>query len=87
MDNRARERVFARVEGFSRRASQLGAVALTGGPVSVLSGSRYALLALIVFPVLVAVAVISAIWTRDAERRKAALDVLDRLLRWKGGRS
>jgi hypothetical protein len=32
---------------------------------------------------LVAVVVLTAVWSGDKERRKAALDVLDRLLRWR----
>lgn len=86
MNNRLRERVFARVKGFPCRAPQLGALALVSGPDSKVVNSPYVLVALALFLALVAIAVLSAIWSTDPERRKAALDVLDRLLRWKWGR-
>jgi hypothetical protein len=86
VNNRLRERVFARVEGCSVRAYHLGALATASGPASQVAGRPYVLIGLVLFLVLVAVAVLSAIWSKDPARRKDALDVLDRLLRWKGGR-
>ena len=32
---------------------------------------------------LLAAVVLTAIWSRDKDRRKAALDVLDRMIRWR----
>jgi hypothetical protein len=51
------------------------------------AGGSTLLSAVVLSAVLVIVFVVwAAIWSRDPERRKNALDVLDRLLRWKGGR-
>lgn len=85
VNNRLRERVFAREKGSPCRAYQLGALALASGPVSDVTGSPYVLLGLALLLALVTgLVIVPAIWSRRAARRKAALDVLDRLLRWKG---
>jgi hypothetical protein len=47
-----------------------------------LSGQDVFVIVLLVLA-LVAVVVLTAVWSGDKERRKAALDVLDRIMRWR----
>jgi hypothetical protein len=57
------------------------AIELSGGVwrKRVLPVGKIALLAL----ALVAAVALTAVWTGDRNRRKAALDVLDRIIRWR----
>ena len=83
VNNRLRERILAREEGSPSR--HIGALTLVSGPVSQVAGRPYVLIGLAVFLVLVVgLVVFPAVWSSKPARRKAALAVLDRLLRWKG---
>lgn len=66
-----------------RRQFQISALPQVGNVVSrSLSGQDMFVIALLVL-VLVAAVVLTAVWSGDKDRRQAALDVLDRIIRWR----
>jgi hypothetical protein len=84
VNNRLRERLSAREEGSPSRVYRFGSLALASGPVSLVALRPYALAGLAVLLALVVLlVVVPAVWSGKPARRKAALAVLDRLLRWK----
>ncbi len=83
MVRRVRGRIFASRAGYPRRVLSISSLALVGWNGA--SGERYGLLltlalAVVIFAVVV---VVPAVWSTKSYRRKAALDVLERLIRWK----
>jgi hypothetical protein len=78
------ERLSARQAGCPCRVSRLSVLAQVSGHISHIMTNQgvllVAALSLILFSALV---VLPAVWSSKPARRKAALAVLDRLLRWR----
>jgi hypothetical protein len=82
MVSSVRDCICACQAGCPRTEFVLSALPQVGGTLSRnLSGQDVALIVAVVL-VLVAAVVLTAIWA-DSDRRKAAFDVLDRLLPWR----
>jgi hypothetical protein len=80
--NRVVQRARALMAASGRRLGQLALVAPVAPAIKEDGAAMLAVAVLIV--VLVAGVAWTAIWSAKPSRRKAALAVLDRLLRWKG---
>jgi di/tricarboxylate transporter len=66
-----------------RATPRTGASAVLGDTLSThLSGQDVFMFALLVLALVAAVA-LTDVWSRSKERRQAALDVLDRIIRWR----
>lgn len=72
--------MFKRVRQGVRASALLAPVI----PAVRADGSTVVLVVALAAVLVIIVVVWAAIWSRDADRRKDALAVLDRLLRWKG---
>jgi hypothetical protein len=81
--NRVVQRIRALVAAPSRRFCQLALVAQAAPAVKADGTAVLAVAGLLLIVLLVGV-VLPAVWSVKPARRKAALAVLDRLLRWKG---
>jgi Flp pilus assembly protein TadB len=80
-----RECLFARQAGCPCRAVRFCALAQVSGHIGGALSSHGALMVIALIAVVFAALVIfPAVWSRKPARRKAALAVLDRLLRWRG---
>jgi len=67
----------------ARTEFKISALLQTNGTLGhVLSGQELFVVVLLALAVAAAV-VLTAVWSRDKDRRQAALDVLDRLIRWR----
>lgn len=85
MVSSVRECLFARQVGCPCRAVRFCALAQVSEHFGSAASSHGTLLVMAVIAVVFAALVIfPAVWSRKPARRKAALEVLDRLLRWRG---
>ena len=87
MHNRVRQSFRAVTAVLSRRTWQFASVALVRPAIGRLGGDAVmagVVLVVVLIAVLVAGVVMPAVWSVRSTRRRAALAVLDRLLRWKG---
>jgi RsiW-degrading membrane proteinase PrsW (M82 family) len=83
MTSSVRECISARQAGCPRTEFKLSALPQVSGALSHnLSGQDVFAIVLLALA-LVAAVVLTAIWSRDKDRRKDARDVLDRFLRWR----
>jgi hypothetical protein len=83
MVSSVRERICACQAGCPRREFQLSTLPQASGTLSHnLSGQDVFVIVLLVLA-LVAAVVLTAVWSGDKERRKDALAVLDRIIRWR----
>jgi hypothetical protein len=81
--NRVFQRARALMAAPGRRFCALALVAQAGPAVKADGGAALAVAAVLLV-VLVAGVVLPAVWSVKPARRRAALAVLDRLVRWKG---
>jgi hypothetical protein len=82
--NSVRGCICAREAGGSRQVYRLSVIAQVSRDIPGLLRSQAALLILLLVIILVTGGVIlPAVWSSKKTRRTAALDVLDRLLRWR----
>lgn len=83
MGSSVRERIGACQAGSIRTEFRLSALPQSSSALShTLSGQDVFVIVLLAL-ILVAAVVLTAVWSGDKERRKAALDVLDRIMRWR----
>lgn len=83
MASSVREYVPACQAGCPRTEFRLSALPQASSPVSHALSSQDVTLIVIVTLALVAAVVLTAIWSRDKDKRKDARDVLDRIIRWR----
>ena len=84
MASSVRECIPACQAGYPRRGFKLSALPQASGVLSHnLSGQDMFVILLLVLALVAAVA-LTAVWSGDKDRRQAALDVLDRIIRWRG---
>jgi hypothetical protein len=70
--------------GCTRTEFRLSALPQAGGTVShVLTGQDVFVIVLLVLALVAGLVVLPAVWSSKPSRRKAALAVLDRLIRWR----
>ena len=85
MLNRVRQTVRALTAASGRRAGQCALLVGARPAIAKIGGGDAVLVVVVVLvAVLVAVVVLAAVFSAKPARRRAALAVLDRLLRWKG---
>lgn len=83
MASSVREHALACQAGCPRTEFRLSALPQVSSSVShVLTGPDVTLIVIVTLAVVAAV-VLTAIWSRDRERRKDALAVFDRITRWR----
>ena len=83
MVSSVRECLGACQAGRTRTEFKLSALPQVSGAIShAVSGQDAFVIVLLVLAVVAAV-VLTAVWSGDKDRRQAALDVLDRLIRWR----
>ena len=85
MLTRVRQTVRALTAASGRRVWQCGLLVEARPAVAKIGGSTELIVAVVILAaVLVAVVVLAAVFSTKPARRRAALAVLDRILRWKG---
>jgi hypothetical protein len=78
-----RECIYPCQAGCPRTEVKLSALPQVSGTIShALNGQEVFVIVLLVLA-LVAAVVLTALWSRDKDRRKDARDVLDRIIRWR----
>jgi hypothetical protein len=77
--------VARRTAASGRRVCQFGLLAEAGPTIAKIGGGTELMAALVILAaVLTAAVVLAAVFSTKPARRRAALAVLDRILRWKG---
>lgn len=85
MASSVREHVGARQAGCPCHVFRFSALAQLSSHIGSAVSSHGVLLAVLLVAVaLVTVVIFPAVWSRKSYRRKAALEVLERLIRWRG---
>jgi hypothetical protein len=83
--NRVRQSARALAGPSANRLGQLALLAQAKTAINKIAGGQWTLALVVLIAVLLIVGVLwPAIWSQKPSRRKAALAVLDRLLRWRG---
>ena len=82
MLNRLRQRVRALAAASGSRVYQFALLAEIRPAIGKMGGDTV-LVVIVLAAVLVAVVILPAVWSTKPTRRRAALAVLDRILRWK----
>ncbi len=83
MISSVRERIPVCQVGCPRTEFRLSALPQVSGTLShSLSGQDVFVIALLALALVAGLVVFPAVWSGDGERRKAALAVLDRIIRW-----